>query len=372
MKIRYDHDIFSIQPYGGISRYCVKLAEEMQALAQDVRICAPVHINEHLNGSTLGRESRYVPFNSQRTQRAIRIFDRIVGRAELTLSRPDLVHGTFYSFFPPSLLPARNIITIHDMIAEVAARGASAIPATVRKFRRSIARADHLICISDATRREFLALFPDYDTRVSVVHHGFDRARFQRRLRNTGEALSPSGRPFLLYVGLRGTYKNFEGLLKAVASSPILKAGFDLVAFGGMAFSTDEQETINQLGFQHGQIRQTNGDDEALLRHYREAACFVYPSIHEGFGFPPLEAMAAGCPVASSQTSCMPEIIGDAAAYFDPMSPDSMAIAILSVVGSKERCSELVSLGYQRIERYSWDRCARETLDIYRRVTGKT
>ncbi|NVZ67381.1 glycosyltransferase, partial [Pseudomonas gingeri] len=106
-----------------------------------------------------------------------------------------------------------------------------------------------------------------------------------------------SSRPYLLYVRSRSGYKNFCGLLQAVATSNCLKSDFDIVAFGGGGFSRSEQELIEKLGFSPEQVSQTGGDDAVLADLYDGARAFVYPSLYEGIGLPPLEAMAHSCPV---------------------------------------------------------------------------
>jgi glycosyltransferase involved in cell wall biosynthesis len=172
-------------------------------------------------------------------------------------------------------------------------------------------------------------------------------------------------------VGSRGGYKNFSGLLKAFATSPKLKNEFDIVTFGGGAFNKQELQLIKQLGFKNHQVRQIGGGDDILAALYHQAAAFVYPSLYEGFGLPPLEAMAAGCPVVSSNTSSMPEVVRDAGEYFDPINIDEMQNAIEKVVFSNTLQKDLIALGYKNIEHFSWQKCARETLTVYKELTCK-
>ena len=101
---------------------------------------------------------------------------------------------------------------------------------------------------------------------------------------------------------------------------------------------------------------------------YGEAAAFVYPSLYEGFGIPPLEAMSFGCPVVCSNTSSLPEVVGDAAELFDPANESAMRAAIEAVVSSPVRSQMLVNYGYERIKRFSWEKCAQDTLNVYRKV----
>jgi glycosyltransferase involved in cell wall biosynthesis len=111
-----------------------------------------------------------------------------------------------------------------------------------------------------------------------------------------------------------------------------------------------------------------SGDDALLSRLYRQATAFVYPSLYEGFGIPPLEAMSFDCPVVCSNTSSIPEVVGDAARLFDPADIDALRAAIEAVVGSPDLRDNLVRRGRKRIRHFSWDRTAMETMDIYREL----
>jgi glycosyltransferase involved in cell wall biosynthesis len=196
---------------------------------------------------------------------------------------------------------------------------------------------------------------------TSVVYLGYDR------LVADGERQDRSDMPpFLLHVGSRGGYKNFDALLRAYAASDWLKENFSIVAFGGGAFSVEEQALMRVLGVPAGRVMQVGGGDAALARLYRHAAALVYPSLYEGFGIPPLEAMSLDCPVLCSGRSSIPEVVGDAGEYFDPEDPEAMRVAIESVLESPSRRDELIAKGRARSAGFSWERCAGETHEIYR------
>jgi glycosyltransferase involved in cell wall biosynthesis len=172
-------------------------------------------------------------------------------------------------------------------------------------------------------------------------------------------------RPYLLYVGQRSGYKNFDQLLAAYAASPALHKNYDLIAFGGGVWTAAERKSIEEL-FLYGKVKQLQGGDGTLADLYANAAVFVYPSLYEGFGIPPLEAMSFGCPVACSQTSSIPEIVGDASIFFDPNSSESISRALETIVTDQVLARDLVARGRIQIQLFSWDRCAQETLEVYR------
>jgi glycosyltransferase involved in cell wall biosynthesis len=201
--------------------------------------------------------------------------------------------------------------------------------------------------------------------KISVVHLGCDVVSLASETKKGN-----SGRPYLLYVGLRSGYKNFNRFVQAYAASAQLRDSFDIVAFGGGNLTTTEQDFLQGLQLRTGEVRQIDGDDAMLAQYYCNASALVYPSSYEGFGLPPLEAMAYRCPVVSSNASVMPEVIGDAAEFFDPLNIDSIACAIQNVVLSPTRVKDLVAKGLERVTQFNWRRCAEEHLAVYEKLAG--
>jgi glycosyltransferase involved in cell wall biosynthesis len=139
-----------------------------------------------------------------------------------------------------------------------------------------------------------------------------------------------------------------------------------VVCFGGGDLREDELELMRELALSPALVEQVGGGDDVLAVYYENAAAFVYPSLYEGFGIPPLEAMALGCPVVCSNTSSIPEVVGDAGEYFDPADVDSIRTSLENVLQSNERRAELIQKGFKKRAEFSWERCAKETLKIYR------
>jgi glycosyltransferase involved in cell wall biosynthesis len=172
-------------------------------------------------------------------------------------------------------------------------------------------------------------------------------------------------RPYLLYVGARGGYKNFKKLISVYSKSSKIHKNFDLVCFGGGKLHTDELQMITDAGIRPEQVIHFGGGDNILAALYKQAYAFIYPSLYEGFGIPPLEAMAIGCPVICSNNSSLPEVVGDAAETFDPLDEESIQAAIENVIFSSERRNELIKTGLTHHLKFSWSRCAQETKIIY-------
>ena len=376
MRIAFDHQAFCLQRTGGISRYFCELANAILPNNKDVRIFAPLHRNTYLRDLPAANvQGHWIKdYPAYTAALCTRIMGRLASAA-IARWQPDLIHETYYSSRPSGSKKAPTVLTVFDMISELGFMGDQASQGDMKqtpKFQ-AVQRADHIICISQSTQRDLIRLFDVPASKTTVIHLGCDAFRVKPHDAPEPVAIplaAQQPKPYLLYVGLRGAYKNFFGLLEAYATSKRLTEDFDLVAFGAGAFTQDEQTQITALGLSRDQVRQTAGADEYLADLYRNAATLVYPSLYEGFGLPPLEAMAQGCPVVSSNTSSMPEVIGDAAEYFDPDQADDISAAIERVVYAPERRKELIGKGHVRSKMFDWATCASETMRLYQTITA--
>ena len=364
VRVAFDYQVFVQQSYGGISRYFTRLAQGLVAAGQHVRVFAPLHRNNYL--TALPKEvvsGRHVSRYAKRTESLVLAYNHFRSGLGIARWKPDLVHETYYSRFSSDHGSLPIVITVYDMIHELFAEQIPKRDNTAARKRVAIDRADHVICISENTRADLMRLYNVAANKISVVHLGVDQLALQK---GVAQPAPSAERPFLLYIGERRGYKNFAGFLKAVSSSHRLLGDFDIVAFGGPRFSKDELILIESMGFEDDRVRQQNGDDSLLGALYQSARALVYPSLYEGFGIPPLEAMAHQCPVISSNASSMPEIVAGAGEYFDPKDVDQMRHSIESVVYSDNRIAELRRAGCERIKAFSWERCTSETLKIYK------
>lgn len=367
MRVAFDHRIFSYERYGGISRYITRLAAGLDSQQAEVRVFAPIHCNDHL--SELGRrltDGRRVNHYPPKTRRLFLALNYLSARRDIRLWRPDVVHETYYGAHGTAAPRCKTVLTVHDMIHELFPQDFPAWDNVARLKRIAVARADHIICVSENTRRDLIRILGVPETKVSVVLHGIDAPDSEPKAGPSDQ----SGPPYLLYVGNRRGYKNFASFLKAVAASQRLRSDLAIVAFGGGRFTNRELALMSELSLDVDRIRQVAGDDEVLHRHYLGATALVYPSVYEGFGLPPLEAMARGCPVASSRTASMPEVLGDAAEYFDPASVEEMTSAIERVVFSSDCAWRLRARGKLRASQFSWQHCAAQTLAVYRSLVA--
>lgn len=366
MKIAFDQQVFLLQEYGGISRYLCSLVREFSVRPElQARIFAPLHFNRNLASLESNLSSgQCLPRLHPKLARLIMMASKALARQKISRFKPDIVHETYYSEddFRPNL--ARRVLTVYDLIHERYPSLFVNSAATSRPKKVAANRADHVICISESTQRDVVEYCGVPEERTSVIYLGVDLDFVQ--------AVTPTQtyqpRPFLLYVGARGGYKNFERLVRAFSRSERLRREFDLLCFGGGPLAVFEHELVVASGLRPNQVMQMGGGDDILAALYRQAAAFVYPSLYEGFGIPPLEAMAAGCPVICSNTSSLPEVVGEAAETFDPLDEDAMLTAMENVLDFPSRRNALIAAGRARYPLFTWEKCARETEVIYRKL----
>jgi glycosyltransferase involved in cell wall biosynthesis len=240
--------------------------------------------------------------------------------------------------------------TVHDLQHELYPAFFSRAELAYRRavYGWTVKRSRLLIAISEHARSTLLERYDLPPDRVRTIHSGLDHAR-----------LSPDGserEPFLLYPANRWPHKNHARLFDAFALVRRERPELRLVLTGQGHERASLPEAVESRGH-------VSADE--LLDLYRSAACLVFPSLYEGFGLPPLEAMACGCPVAASNATSLPEVCGDAAEYFDPLSTEDMAAAIVRALDGR-----LVERGLAHAAGFTWDRCARAHDAVYRDLSA--
>lgn len=362
VRVLFDHQIAVSQRYGGISKYLGEMAAALPAQDINPTFFAPLHINHQI--AALPRKHVWgrrvnIPPPGRKWANALAL---ALFPIAIRLARPDVIHETYYA--PRRLSPQRIpiVLTVHDMIHEIFPEQFVDDPASGFK-RAAINRADHIICVSHNTKRDLVDRYPHVADRTTVIPLGFSPiSQAHAKIRE---------RPYIFYVGHRGGYKNFASLLLGYARSPFLRSNFDLVC-AGAPFSAEERAMIDHLGLQDERVLAVSADDASLHGLYANAAVFVYPSLYEGFGIPPLEAMSAGCPVVTIEVSSIPEVCGDAVEYAGDGSPDGLADAVEGLLKSPSRCDALRRAGRERLKIFSWQRCAAETAAVYRQLSHRT
>ncbi len=293
-------------------------------------------------------------------------FNRFVPNAALFHATEHLV---------PPLKDAQTVLTVHDLIFRSFPEHHKPLNrwylnATMPLYCR---RANHIIAVSEATRRDIIAAYHIPPEKVSVIYEAAN-PRFEPQLRTVIEAMRTRyhlPQEYLLYVGTIEPRKNLTRLLRVWEPLYLAKEAPSLVLAGKRGWLTgDFYAALENSPARDGVLITGYIQDCDLPAIYGGATAFVFPSLCEGFGLPPLEAMACGTPVICSNTSSLPEVVGEAALTFDPTDETAMAEALRRVVKDKGLQAELRELGVQRAAGFSWGRAAQETIAVYRKLLG--
>jgi glycosyltransferase involved in cell wall biosynthesis len=298
------------------------------------------------------------------------------GGAGLSASRShaDVMFIPTAATLPVGRVPA--ICTIHDVTPITMPSHSAKVSAIQRFLLRGCARLSRMIITSsECSKMDIVALLGVPEEKVVVIHDGCDQSLFNTEppneaalttlLRRLGIA-----RPYLLHHGTIQPRKNLKRLIEAyhliLANTDL---DFDLVLAGQQGWASDEIVTAATRSRDRGKVILVGvlGDSDLALL-IKGARLTVVPSLYEGFSLPMVESMACGVPTIASRTSCLPEISGNALAYFDPLSVEDMASCMYAVLCNSELSSSLRQKGIDRARDFTWERCARETLNVLKKM----
>lgn len=237
----------------------------------------------------------------------------------------------------------------------------------------SLARSDHLVCISDHTRADVHELFDVPAKRMSTVLLGVEQpaedALTEEKLKEVRQAYNLY-QPYVFYAGSLSPRKNISRLVRALASIAD-QVPHQLVVTGGKSWKDRAVfEAVESSGFQDRFVQLGAVPDEDMPALYRMADVFTFPSLFEGFGLPVLEAMACGCPVLTSSTTSLPEAAGDAAVLIDPIDEQAIAHTLLRMLTDEEERSTWRERGLRRAVEMNWNRTARGLVDVFHQVVS--
>jgi glycosyltransferase involved in cell wall biosynthesis len=285
----------------------------------------------------------------------------------------DIVHSlnTGPSFF--KLKKQKYVITVHDLIPLVFPRTRPSKVFLIYKYLlpRTLRKADKIIAVSNSTKLDLIKYFNIPAEKIEVIYEAADE-RF--KLLSDGDIKAIKNKynlsfPFILYVSGLAPHKNLIALIKAFHKVKLKGIDHKLVISGKKRWKYKEIfDSIDALHLQDDVVFTGYVPDDDLPGLYNAADLFVYPSLYEGFGLPPLEAMACGCPVIASNTSSIPEVVGDAGILFNPQDIDTLNNSICNVLKDNELRMNMSNKSLERAKIFSWDKCAVETFKIYLEV----
>ena len=359
MKILYDYQMFSIQKFGGITRYFCELMKSLPSEHQ-FNLSLVFSDNYYLKENyDFFRKKNILPDKNFKgksfIEKKISFLNHFYSKLDISANKFDLFHPTYYDDYFFSVLKKPYIITVHDLTVFKFQNTFFRYYTGKPQMEKVIKNANRIISISEHTKKDIVETFGIDPGKIDVIYHGYSKAGSGNNAVNYGK--------YILFVGRRGLYKNFIAFAEAVSKLLNKEKEIKLVCVGA-AFNKEEMSLLSKLEIMNQAIA-ISVDDKSLNGLYANALVFVFPSLYEGFGMPILEAFANNCPVCLSNASCFPEIAGNAGVYFDPDSPGSILSAIEKVVYHNGFAKEIIKAGQLRLKDFSWEKTANETAASY-------
>lgn len=361
MKI-YINGRFLSQRLTGVQRYAEELLKALNLLLEkdktyslSFEILAPRNIARRLSLSAI----------------PLRLVGRLKGHLWEELELPFYARESLL-FNPCGVMPyfhQNQAITLHDAVVfafpshfPFAFRNARRVN---QKFAARFAR--RIITDSFFSKQELIRLCGAKDEKVSVVYLGSEHILAEPADSSILAAHGLLGRPFVLSVSTLNRYKNFSAVSRVAALLKKSGQSAEVIAVGGVNTRVFGKSNWGDLS----SVRHIGSPSTPQLRAlYESAACFVFPSFYEGFGLPPLEAMACGCPVVASNVAAIPEVLGDAALYFDPSNDRDIFEKVRRVLEDPQLRKEMREKGLSRARKWTWEKCAKETFEIFKEIAS--
>ncbi len=351
-----DNIIFGLQKAGGISSYWFELLKGVVYKTNQLTFCGNTNIEKNIYWKELNKLTSRFSIIQELPTNIIR-FTPFTKK----IPEPSVFHS---SYFRVSTSPkAANIVTVYDFTYEKYLFHVKRIPHYLQK-KFSLKTADGIICISESTKSDMLKYFPFLSSKkIKVIPLGVSNSFYKTnklsQVEHINEILNDK---YILYVGSRAHYKNFDVAIRVLEEL----TEFKLVIIGGGNLTKSELLNLkNQIANRYYHLKDV--DDYVLNLFYNNAFCLLYPSSYEGFGLPILEAMRSGCPVVSINSSSIPEVCGSSALLSDKVEKFSLLNEIDKLTDLNFR-NHLILKGHKHAKNFSWDDCINQTLDFYHSI----
>jgi glycosyltransferase involved in cell wall biosynthesis len=368
MQIIIDGQMYQKQTSGGITRIFDNLIPCLCDLDPDLRVQI-LFFGNLLRALPKHKQISYINLNNIlgmvhvyfRPWRFWHRYHSMLYRAFLKLmlgsTRNKIWFSTYYTM-PPVAWKGKSIVLVPDLIYELFSDFFPESQTVIQKKKEAVENADAVLCISKTTALDLQKYYAVPATNIHVIYLSQESCFNVRAKNNINYKVDA---PFLLYVGKRNNYKGFSTLLEAYAARSLNKEIKLLIV--GPPWNQDEIKQLHDKGLEDKVVLLVDLDDDRLCDLYNQASAFIYPSLYEGFGIPLLEAMACSCPIVASRIPSTVEIAGDVPIYFEAGSPTDLSNALNQAL-SEGRTSSRVIKGLSLADGYSWDKYARETLNV--------
>jgi glycosyltransferase involved in cell wall biosynthesis len=359
MRIVYDGKIFSMQKAGGINRYFAEVIRHLP-VAWEPLIVGTSYLGANAPVHEKLRTKSGPSFRPRRISRELMHL-----RSRFDLRSASLLHPTYYSLLDQIELTAVRcpiVLTVYDMVYAHFASVMEGAATFLKIQREAILRADHIVCISRSTERDLLNLIPQVAGKTTVIYLASSFTSTASSTRS--DRVTP---PSFLYVGGRATYKNFPFLLRAFAraakSLPKIR-----LRVAGAPLAEHERWQLHSLGISHLVELHVFPEEQELEELYRTSVALLYPSLHEGFGIPPLEAMTCETVAVTANTTSLPEVVGTGGIMLDPTDEDQWVETILHLAKGNSDRDALIARGLAQAARFSWKTTGEEHVQLYRKL----
>ena len=356
-RVIFGPEIWSLQNEGGISRYFQQLIRGLS----DSEISGKVLTQSNANSRITRMHAEKFEIQSLKDlKNPYKEVSRILAQE----TEGSIFHPTYYSKNHVDIREPKIkvIVTVFDMISELFPERKPRFRKVSDEKRISLEKADHILSISKQTKDDLVRIYKVPEEKITVTYLG---SNLHLVPETAPETLGVGA--FILYVGKRSGYKNFTNFVAAYSHSKSIKSNFSIVAVGGGAFNYGEILELQNLNIAD-RVSQIDANDSELANYYRRAACLVYPSLYEGFGLPPVEAMSLNCAVIASSHGSIPEICGGAAKYFDPTNINSIEQVLEATLADDQQLQKMRLMGLRLAESFTWEKTVADTIDAYKRV----
>jgi glycosyltransferase involved in cell wall biosynthesis len=355
MRVLFDYQAFN-QRVGGVSRYYIELIKNFSDHV-DVLLPSLLSDNIYLNEIGVSNYSFFPTINSTLKSNIYKSINILSSIYSIKQTEYDLFHPTFLNPYFIKRTKKPIVVTIHDLNHDKFPNMLPKSHLVIEKERKIIQSADSIIAISEETKNDLIRFHNVSEDKINVVYHGVSQSPI------VCDELPVFDKPYLLYVGGRNSYKNFQTLLHAFS---LIDSNIHLVCTGN-PFTPNELICINNYKLQR-RIHHMFVSNKELNNLFYYAISFIYPSIGEGFGLPILESFRCSCPCIISDLRCFHEVAGDAAVYFNPNIVESMFSAINETIYDPMKMDQMRTLGFERLKLFTWEKTARETEQVYKNI----
>lgn len=342
----------------------MKIGVDLQILSREEKTGMGRYVQELLPQLQKYKEFEWITLKPKPIKGYRTIWTHTILPLHTLIKRIDLL------FCPANLIPiyvprsTKILVTVHDIRPKIFPEVYSKKVRRYYEFEYSFLfkRADGIITVSEYSKSEIEKFFPESKGKVYVVYNGLDHSKFKN--------LNLPRKKQILFIGSIAKHKNIGSVIKAF-SQIYKEIPHKLIIVGTRDKGLPYEEEIKEIAknLPEDRIKFTGSiSDEDIVKLYNESELFIFPSLHEGFGLPPLEAMACGCPVLASNTSSIPEICGNAAIYFNPLDTQEIATKLTKLLQDQALLEELRQKGLERAKIFSWEKTVEETIKVIKKI----